>query len=514
MGNLDDQGEAVARLIPLRRLVVTGGALAALVVATTAHVGSPDTWFQGNAGPYPVQVVVRLPGVVPGLAQIDITVTGEGVEKVTAQPVIFDLGKKGAPPPDQAKPVPGRPGLYHAELWFMTVGSFSVNVEVVGSKGQGAATVPVAAVAVTQIGLYPWLGKLLAVLGIFLVIGAITIIRAAATDGVTPPGRALDPKGRRTGLIAASLGTLVIGAGLYGGRTWWNNVARGYQAALYRPFTATAAVDASRKLTFTITDSIWTGARPVNRWQRFSRAPLLPDHGKMMHLFLVGADQGAFAHLHPVSTDSLNFTASLGDLPAGDYRAYADVVHESGFPQTMVASVVVPAPAPGDSGRLGDPDDAVFVGAPAGDRFRLPDGATVAWVARPNPIRANEAAGLQFEVTEPDGQPARLEPYLGMPAHAVVHRDDGSVYIHLHPNGTVSMIAQAALGGRRDTDTLPGMLGRRLTAEAGMSHGPQPAFDGRFSFPYAFPQPGHYRVWVQLRRGGAVVTAPFDAVVQ
>jgi hypothetical protein len=506
-------------LITLRRLVFTSGALAALVTATAAHVGSPDTWFQGSAGPYPVQVVVRLPGVVPGLAQIDVAVTGEGVERVTAQPLIFDLGNKGAPPPDVAKPVAGRPGLYHAELWFMTVGSFSVEVEVTGTKGQGRVTVPVAAVAVTQIGLYPWLGKLLAALGIFLVIGAVTIIRAAATDGVTQPGRALDPKARRTGIVAASIGTLVIGAGLYGGKTWWDAVARGYQAALYRPFTATASVDPGRTLTFTITDSIWTGARAVNRWQRFSRAPLIPDHGKLMHLFLIGgAQRAAFAHLHPVSVDSLNFTAPLGRLPAGEYQAYADVVHESGFPQTMVARVVVPPEASADSGRLGDSDDAVFTGTPTGDRFTLPDGATVSWIERPATLRANEPAGLQFEVAEPDGRKAQLEPYLGMPAHAVVHKDDGSVYIHLHPNGTVSMIAQAALGGRRDTDTLPGMLGQRLSAESAMSHGPGagpgPAFDGRFAFPYAFPNPGSYRVWVQLRRGGAIVTAPFDVQVQ
>lgn len=71
--------------------------LAAVGVLTSGHLGSPDTWFQGNAGPYPVRVVVRLPGVVPGLGQIDMTVSGEGVEKVTAQPVIFDAGKEGAP---------------------------------------------------------------------------------------------------------------------------------------------------------------------------------------------------------------------------------------------------------------------------------------------------------------------------------------------------------------------------------------------------------------------------------
>jgi hypothetical protein len=492
---------------------VVGGALAALVLATAGHVGSPDIWFRGDAGPYPVQVVIRLPGVIPGLAQIDIAVTGEGVERVTAQPLLFELGKKGAPPPDEAAPVPGRPGSYHAELWFMTVGSFSVEVEVAGTKGRGTVAVPVAAVAVRQIGLYPWLGNLLAALGIFLFVGAITIVRAAATEGVTEPGRAVDRRGKRIGLVAAAIGTLALGALLYGGKLWWDRVARAYQDALYQPFTAAASILPGRQLEFIITDSIWTGGRAANRWQRFSRAPLLPDHGKLMHLFVIRrGDREAFGHLHPVSADSARFVAPLGELPAGRYDVYADVVHETGFPQTMVALVDVPERAAGDSGGLGDPDDALFIGAPTGDRYRLPDGGIVAWVGRPDTLRADQPAGLEFEVTEPDGRRASLAPYLGMPAHAVVHRDDGSVYIHLHPNGTVSMIAQAALGGRRDEDSVPGTLGRRLSAGPVMNHR-APAFDGAFAFPYAFPQPGRYRVWVQLRRGETIVTAPFDALV-
>ena len=44
--------------------------LAVLCVVLSAHVGSPDAWFEGNAGPYRVTVQVQMPGVVPGVAQI------------------------------------------------------------------------------------------------------------------------------------------------------------------------------------------------------------------------------------------------------------------------------------------------------------------------------------------------------------------------------------------------------------------------------------------------------------
>jgi hypothetical protein len=36
---------------------------------------------------------------------------------------------------------------------------------------------------------------------------------------------------------------------------------------------------------------------------------------------------------------------------------------------------------------------------------------------------------------------------------------------------------------------------------------------GTFEFPYAFPDTGAYRVWVQVRRGDKIETAAFRAIV-
>jgi len=66
VGELD--GPAAA----MTRRAVSFAALAAIALITSAHVGSPDTYFEGAAGPYAVRVIVRSPGVVPGLAQITV----------------------------------------------------------------------------------------------------------------------------------------------------------------------------------------------------------------------------------------------------------------------------------------------------------------------------------------------------------------------------------------------------------------------------------------------------------
>ena len=87
-------------------------ALAAWARPAAAHVGSPDTWFEGKAGPYPIRVVVRAPGVVPGLAEINVRVLSGTPRSVTVQPFAWNAGTSGAPPPDVAHPVQGDPRLY------------------------------------------------------------------------------------------------------------------------------------------------------------------------------------------------------------------------------------------------------------------------------------------------------------------------------------------------------------------------------------------------------------------
>ena len=43
-----------------------------LAAPLPAHVGSPDIFFEGSAGPYKLLVTIRPPQVIPGIAEIEI----------------------------------------------------------------------------------------------------------------------------------------------------------------------------------------------------------------------------------------------------------------------------------------------------------------------------------------------------------------------------------------------------------------------------------------------------------
>ena len=293
-------------------------------------------------------MIVRTPGVIPGLAQIAVRIlSGEGVERVTVRPLRADVGLDGAPPPDLASLVWGETHLYSAELWLMTAGSYSVEVTVAGAEGEGTAFVPVLAVAERRLDMNRAVGFGLAGATLFLFVGAVTLFGAAVRESVLEPGVEPDTARRRRGRIAMAVGALLLGGVLGGGWTWWDAVDAEYRSRIYRPWSTASEIamtGAGPVLTLTIDDPGWRAAEGA------PGAALVPDHGKIMHLFLVKADDlAAFAHVHPAAAGEAAFTVPLPRLPPGDYRIFADIVHESGFAPTLVDTVRVP-PAAGAAG--------------------------------------------------------------------------------------------------------------------------------------------------------------------
>jgi hypothetical protein len=485
-----------------------------------AHVGSPNVFFEGRAGQYPVHVMIRPAEVIPGLAEISVRVEGEKIERVTALPIKWNVGRQGAPPPDVARLVRGETNLYSAQLWFMEPGAQSVELEVTGPAGKGRVTIPVDAVARRVLGMPKMLGGVLAAMGVLLVALLVSVIGAAVREGVLEPG--LEPDRRRhwRSRGAMVLGALVLISLLWGGRRWWTAEALDYRNnRLYHSIAAAATVrteSGQQVLTLEIRDPAYSGF-----------APLVPDHGKLMHLFLVQEPKlDAFAHLHPRKLDRRTFESVLPELPVGTYQAYADITYETGLSDTLTAKVEVPARNANTSLDLSalDSDDSWRMASELGKQSardcRLTPDCVVTW-ASPERIVANEPVSLQFIVHNTSGQPVRLEPYLGMRGHLALRRDDGSVFTHLHPGGSASMAAmqlavsriegklplKAAFGADDPICEIPAVTARE-----------QAWLDGNtgsegVSFPYAFPKPGRYRLWVQVRVKGKVLTGVFDLEV-
>ena len=494
-----------------------GAALAAgMALVTSAHVGSPNVIFEGSAGAYDVRVIVRPPAVVPGLADVTVRILEGSATRVAVRPVFWRAGVAGSPSPDEAKRVPGERETYTAQLWLMARGAYSVYVTVEGSRGSGSASVPVMSVATGRLRMSLGLGALLALLGATLLAGLVTIVYTAAGESVVRAGEPVSAAQRRRARLVAAAALPLLCLALLGGAKWWAAVDADYATRMYRPPPTRAALERTATQTvlrFTVTDSAGAPAR---------LEPLMPDHGRMMHLFLIDTSMRRFAHLHPTFDDTATFSSRVPPLPPGHYRIFGEVVTELGQSRTLTGSVsLTSADSVAASGQAdSDPDDGwvVSAGRPlaSGAVDTLADGSTIAWTGdQPAPLKAGEVAQLKFRVRDPAGVPAALEPYLGMPAHAVIARHDGSVFVHLHAMGTVSMAAQRvfALRDRGDT-TSRGRL--RFASEpsdsaAGVRH--EAHVSPELTFPYEFPKSGDYRMWVQVRRGGRVLTGTFDVRV-
>ena len=483
-----------------------------LWLTLSAHVGSPDAWFQGAAGPYQVVVQVIPAGVVPGVATVRVRVAGEGVTSVGIQTTKYDA-TGGTPPAEPAVRDPRDRGLYSGKLWIMTPGSNSVIVHVAGSSGTGTAVVPVVVVPYTRLEFGGPVAAILAGVGLFLLVGLVTIVGAAVRESTLEPGVTSPPESRRKARRAMIFATVLLGTLLVGGWKWWTYEDAFFEESMFKPLRARAAVN-DGVLSLAIDDSVWLNRHDsawLDRNDASAWTPIVADHGKLMHLFAVSADMSAFAHLHPATEDSSTFSAAFPALPRGNYRIYADIVHESGFSQTLVANAEVKE-SRAEPVAAANPDDSWFVQpvVKGASSARREDGTTMSWVNRPR-LEAGAPASLTFEVRDADGALVQLEPYMGMAGHAVISRSDGSVFVHLHPMGTISMASQMTFEMRQPSDTAVGELARRMAAMLPMEDGA--VAPGPITFPYAFPKGGDYRIWVQVKRDGKVLTGAFDASV-
>lgn len=529
-----------------------------------SHIGSPGVVLQGKAGPYSLIVNVEPPDVIPGVAKVIVYVQGESLSSIKARTLYFRTGDEGAPKADELLPVAGQPGQYAGEVWMMVSGSSSVQLEVEGDKGPGTLVVPVVASSTATRTMPASTGYTLAGLGVLLVFLMMTILGAAVSYGLTPKGESLNPKRKRNLRVGFVAGLLICAGVLYGGNAWWQSWADDYTRFKYKPLTATSSVieeEGTYKLDFVIDSTNGPRLGSINY--------VVPDHGKMMHMFLMRIPaMDAFAHLHPQRLDSTHFTSVLPSLPKGKYLVFADIVYLSGYTETIKDTLDLTVSIADHNKKL-DKDDAYAFALPAdlvdanpppgeeesfficgkpGTGVKLKDGSKMVWEGQAdNRMYAGKMYNLQFAVYSPEGQPATLETYLGMTGHGAIIRNDGNVYVHLHPVGTYSMAAQNifekrladsvrvvsyptdARGFRDSVDiymknfyAMPeaqrdSLLVADMPAEHLMAAGIE--MDGTvhghmLQFPYVFPTAGQYRIWVMVKRNGQVLTGAFDQWIE
>ena len=466
--------------------------LTALPVA--GHVGSPDVFYEGDAGPYHLFVVVRVPQVIPGVAEVEVRSSSLGVEEVRILTLrLAGAGAELAPTPEKIERYKQDPQWFTGSLWFMESGALQIRVQVSGAKGKGELAVPVPAMAQRKLPMAKPLATGLFALLLLLTLSALAIVVAGAREASLAPGESPSAADQRRARRVMLVASITLFAFLYLGKKWWNVDDAAAAARIYKPPHMSAILEGGNRLVLTTIGVDYL-------------SDLIPDHGHLMHLFLIrmpGMDH--FAHLHPDQASGGQFTAQLPSMPTGHYQVFADIVHQSGFPATMLGEVDLPD----ISGKSANGDDCEWSGAPINTSAidmnvsQLPDGGRMVWERRGTLLKAGVPAVFRFRIQDKNGDPAsNLEPYMGMAGHAEFVRSDLTTFAHVHPAGSVSMaalsLAQEGLQG-------PGSAPSEMAMP--MSLSPE------ISFPYGFPRPGDYRIFVQIKRAGRVETGVFDAHV-
>ncbi|MHA4809142.1 hypothetical protein ACX0G9_13595 [Flavitalea flava] len=526
-----------------------------------AHVGSPGVSMEGTAGPYHLLVMINPPDVIPGTATITVFVQNGPATSVSVQPIYFYSGKNGAPPADQLIAVSGQPGKFTGIVWLMNNGSASIELQITGQAGRGEMIVPIMALSTAEKKLPGITGGSLVILGSLLFILLVTIVGASVGEGITKKDKTVSPAGKRSKRIAFAVAAVLSSLIVYGGNRWWQGLAGNYQKYMFKPMHAAYDLrqkDGANELFLTIDT--------LHAQRRSGLSYVIPDHGKLMHLFIIRIPaMDAFAHLHPLRLDSATFKTDLPALPKGKYLAFADIVYHSGFTETLKDSFTINQDL-NDSLHRMDPDDAyafalalpdekpdqkaersfredrnTIVCRKPGAGVKMKDGSVMVLNdMNGEGYQTGQLYALHFTVFDSNKQPANLDPYLGMKGHAAIIRNDGNVYIHIHPVGTYSVAAQEDLIGRvakdineyqypdreKFRDSIDGLvrkwknMNEKERNDLLMKQMKMPAMKGMngdsrnsLSFPYTFPQPGLYRIWVQVKINGQVLTAAFDRTV-
>ncbi len=202
-----------------------------------------------------------------------------------------------------------------------------------------------------------------------------------------------------------------------------------------------------------------------------------------VHVIIVRSDLGAIIHKHPPIGADGRISEPITLPTPGRYRVVIDAYPKLQGPLRnfqLFGSITVPGRAPRKP-----------IGA-----FRRTvsaDGYRFTMENRPR-LQAISPAFLTIEVTRPDGSRATFTPWFGALAHAIFFRAGSLDYFHTHVcapgvSGCTSILGATRVTG---TATRPGEL------HVGV----------------LLPVPGTWRLFLQCKVDGRVLTAPFTLAVR
>jgi hypothetical protein len=276
-------------------------------------------------------------------------------------------------------------------------------------------------------------------------------------------------------LVLPALAATLAGCGSSGSSSGAGAPAITVQAArVYRlnGFTPARPVAAGKPTTVSFT-IVQPSGEPLTAYRHGAG----PHNG--VHLIMVRRDLAVIIHHHPPVAPNGRIVDSVTFPEPGPYRVVIDAYPKNAngpvpnfqlFHTIDVEGAYRPEPLP---------------------PFRASetiDGYHFALHGTPR-LRAVQASLLDFTVTTPDGRPARFTPWYGALAHAIFFRRGSLDYFHTHVCAPGASGCASILGGARITGTS--------------------ATPGRLKVGVLVPVPGTWRLFLQCRLNGKVVTAPF-----
>ena len=395
-------------------------------------------------------VTVRVPQVIPGVAEIQIRSESGDVRAIRVVPMrLAGPGSNLPPTPDLAVQSKDDPQFFTASLWLMESGALQVRVLVDGAQGQGEVSVPVPSSAQRTLPMQKSLAGLLLALMLLLAVGVVFIVGAIVREGNLEGGEVPSDSRNRRARRAMLVTAVLVAVLLFLGKAWWGVNAADFQRRVdfFKPPAAALKLVDGHRLEIRVERTDNRTERPDFRSPAYLRlGDVIPDHGHLMHLFLLRVPElDAMWHLHP---DSIARRRVCGGLARYARRPLSSFRRCRRSARLSRGRLSAASTFRKSRGKPLAGDDSAWSGAPlvssAADSTNspLPDGGHIVWQRPAGPLKAGVPLEFTFAVQDKDGRPARdMEPYMGMAGHAEFVRSDLSVFAHVHPAGSVSMAA-------------------------------------------------------------------------